>query len=48
MKSLKWLHSKEIEATSITIYKEGKDFENNKDDVEEVYTYLWKYKRFER
>ena len=42
MKSLKWLHSEEIKATSISIYKEGKNFENDQDDVIEVYRQYWK------
>lgn len=40
--ALKWLHSDEIKATSITIYKHGKEFENNQDDVIEVYKQYWK------
>ena len=41
-KALKWLHSDEIKATSITIYKHGKDFENDNDDIIEVYKQYWK------
>ena len=42
MKAMKWLHSEEIKAKDITIYKQGKNFENDKDDIIEVYTNLWK------
>jgi len=38
--ALKWLHS--IKATDISIYKEGKDFETNQDDVLECYKNYWK------
>jgi hypothetical protein len=40
--SLKWLHSEEIKATDIEIYKEGKNFDNDQDDVIEVYRQYWK------
>lgn len=40
--AIKWLHSSEIKATDISIYKQGKDFENNTDDVIEVYKKWWK------
>ncbi|MBP3265552.1 MAG: hypothetical protein J6L84_01255 [Clostridiales bacterium] len=40
--AIKWLHSGEIKATDISIYKRGKDFENNQDDVIEVYRNWWK------
>lgn len=40
--TLKWLHSDEIKATDISIYKHGKDFENNQDDIIEVYKNYWK------
>lgn len=40
--AMKWLHSDEVKATDISIYKEGKDFDNNKDDIIEVYKNLWK------
>ena len=39
---LKWLHSKEIGATEIRIYKRGKNFENDQTDVEEAYMEYWK------
>ena len=40
--ALKWLHSDEIKASDISIYKEGKEFENDKDDIIEVYKQYWK------
>ena len=40
--AVKWLHSEEIRATDISIYKRGKDFDNNQDDVLEVYKQWWK------
>ena len=40
--SIKWLHSDEVKATDIAIYKEGKNFDNDHDDVEEVYRAWWK------
>ena len=40
--ALKWLHSDEVKATRIEIYKAGKDFANNQDDVLEVYKRYWK------
>ena len=40
--ALKWLNSDEVKATRIRIYKMGKDFENNKDDIIEVYRNYWK------
>lgn len=40
--AMKWLHSDEIKATDISIYKHGKDFENNSDDIIEVYKNWWK------
>lgn len=41
-KALKWLHSKEIAATRIEIYKRGNNFSNDKDDVNEVHKSWWK------
>lgn len=38
--AMKWLH-KEVKATSIEVYKRGKDFNNNSDDVVELRRY-WK------
>ena len=35
--ALKWLHSDEIDVVKITVYKRGKDFDNNHDDVTEYY-----------
>ena len=40
--ALKWLHSDEVKATDIIIYKHGKNFENDHDDVIEVYKQYWK------
>lgn len=40
--ALKWLHSDEVKATDISIYKEGKNFENNPDDIIECQKYYWK------
>ena len=40
--ALKWLHSDEVKATDIIIYKHGKYFENDHDDVIEVYKQYWK------
>ena len=41
-KALKWLHSDEVKATDISIYKHGKNFENDSDDIIEVYRKWWK------
>lgn len=38
--ALKWLHSDKIDVVKITVYKRGKDFDNNHDDVTEYYS--WK------
>lgn len=40
--AMKWLHSDEVKATDISIYKQGKNFENDHDDVEEAYRQWWK------
>jgi hypothetical protein len=40
--AMKWLHSDEVKATDITIFKEGPDFENNKDDIIECHQRWWK------
>lgn len=42
LESVKWLHSEEVKAKKISIYKHGKDFKNNCDDVIEVYKNFWK------
>jgi len=42
LNAMKYLHSDEVKATDISIYKEGPDFENNKDDVIECHKRLWK------
>lgn len=39
---LKWLHSEEVQATSIEIYKHGPNFENDPDDIIAVQRYYWK------
>ena len=38
--ALKWLHSDEVNAISIDVYKRGKNFDNDNDDVIEYYS--WK------
>lgn len=43
LQAIKWLHSDEVKAIDISIYKRGKNFENNSDDVIEVYKNFWKY-----
>ena len=40
--AIKWLHSRDVKATDISIYKEGKNFENNPDDIIECYKNYWK------
>ncbi len=40
--ALKWLHSPEIKANRIEIYKKGKDFDKNHDDVTEAWRQNWK------
>lgn len=40
--AIKWLHSSDVKATDISIYKEGKNFENDPDDIIECYKYYWK------
>ena len=40
--NIKWLNSQEISATHIEIYKCGKNFENDKDDIIEIYKQYWK------
>ncbi len=40
--ALKWLHSADVKATYIQIYKHGKDFENNHDDIIPVHQQYWK------
>jgi hypothetical protein len=35
--ALKWLHSDEVNAISIDVYKRGKNFDNDNDDVIEYY-----------
>lgn len=37
---MKWLHSDEVNATRINVYKRGKNFDNDHDDVIEYYS--WK------
>lgn len=37
---MKWLHS--IKATDISIYKHGKDFESDSDDIIECHKKWWK------
>ena len=39
---LRWLHSPEIKASRIEIYKRGKDFDQNHDDVTEAWRKSWK------
>ena len=41
-KAVRWLHSDEIKATDISIYKHGKDFENDQADIIEVHKQWWK------
>lgn len=40
--AVKWLHSEEVNATSISIFKHGKNFEKDQDDVLECYKQWWK------
>ena len=40
--ALQWLNSPEIEATRIEIYKRGKNFDNDHDDVVAIYRRYWK------
>lgn len=40
--AIKWLHSLEVKASRIAIYKRGKDFDNNHDDVIEAWMQYWK------
>lgn len=40
--ALKWLHSDEVKATNIEIYKRGKNFDNDPDDVIAVHQRYWK------
>ena len=42
LSAIKWLHSDKVKARKIHIYKRGKDFENNQDDVIEVHRKFWK------
>lgn len=42
MQKLKWLRSAEVSAVGIQIYKRGKNFENDQDDILEVYRKYWK------
>ena len=37
LSAIKWLHSDEVKARKIHIYKRGKDFESDQDDVIEVH-----------
>jgi len=37
--ALKWLHSDEVNAVSIDVYKRGKNFDNDSDDVIEYYSW---------
>ena len=40
--ALKWLHSEEVKAERIEIYRKGKNFEEDHFDVEEAYLRYWK------
>lgn len=42
MDMIKWLHSEEIKAIDISIYKHGENFENDHDDIVEAYKRFWK------
>ena len=40
--AIKWLNTPEIKANHIEIYKCGKNFSNDEDDIIEVYKQYWK------
>lgn len=42
IRAIKWLHGDEVKATRIEIFKEGKSFDEDPDDIVEVYKNYWK------